>query len=346
MSRLTLILLVLSLFAVTGCMSAKDPEQGEPSAEQLKLPPGLTPEKSSTAMAIPPPASARANQPQGTSEPVLGKPDNVTLHRDGRVRWLEVQAPPSQVWGQVEDFVKQRKLEMARNNSQLGIMETAWRYRAEPLSRDIFAPSAVDRAAANVADRYLIRLEAGIKPGTTEVFVAQRRVARDEQGEWRLRDADPFQEAELMRALLVSLGGDTATSARLPQDDISAVQPQLQQLEDGMPALILRVRFFEAWRRIGMALDRAGFTVVDRDRSARHYFVRYDKRAELGPKDKGFWDTVAFWRNDIPDTVEKYRLDLTEVNNGTQVTVRRFDDTPASQDIAGQILGLVEGQLR
>lgn len=351
MSRLIFVLFAtLGLITVTGCMSATDSAQDGPSAEQLKLPPDLSPEKRSTAMAIPAAAAAstRAGERQeGTTEAVLPKPANATLRQDGRERWLVVQAPPGQVWHSVENFVKQHKLEMARSDPRLGVMETVWRYSTMPLKRDVFAPSKVDRADASVADRYVIRLEDGVKQGTTEVFIAHRCVARDAQGDWRLRDADPFLEAEFMRALLVSLGGDGAPSAtHLAQGDASVAQPQMQHLDDGTPALLLPDGFFKAWRGVGLALDRAGFTVVDRDRSARHYFVRYDTRAEQGPKDKGFWDTVAFWRNDIPDTVEKYRIDLTEAKGGTQVTVHRSDGTQATADIAGKILGLIEEQLR
>lgn len=350
MSRLIFILFaMLGLIAVTGCMSGTKPTDSESPTELLKLPPDLSPEKRSTAMAIPgvAAASTRAGEQQSNAEPVLPKPPNVTLRQDGRERWLVVQAPPDQVWRSVEDFVKQHKLEMARSDSRLGVMETAWRYSAMPLNRDVFTPSKIDRAAASVADRYVIRLEEGVKPGTTEVFIAHRCVARDPQGDWRLRDADPFLEAEFMRALLISLGGEGAPSAtRLAQGDASATRPQMQRLDDGTPALVLRDQFFKAWRGVGLALDRAGFTVVDRDRSTRHYFVRYDTRAEQGPKDKGFWNTVTFWRKDIPDTVEKYRIDLTEAPGGTQVTVHRFDGTPANQDIAGIILGLIEEQLR
>ncbi len=37
----------------------------------------------------------------------------------------------------------------------------------------------------------------------------------------------------------------------------------------------MREGFDRAWRRIGLALDRGGFTVEDRDRSQGVYFVRY-----------------------------------------------------------------------
>ena len=47
--------------------------------------------------------------------------------------------------------------------------------------------------------------------------------------------------------------------------------------EDGgtQAALALDVGFSQAWRRTGLAIDRAGFTVEDRDRSRGLFFVRY-----------------------------------------------------------------------
>ncbi|EAR22533.1 outer membrane protein assembly factor BamC [Nitrococcus mobilis] len=347
---LPVVLAIVSLLALTtGCMSAKDSVSDEALSGSLTLPPDLKPVQNSTAMAIPaePAGSTGNDQRRDNGEPVLPKPDYVTLHWNGHERWLDVAAPPSQVWRWLGHFVKRHALDLTRSDPRLGFMETAWFYSAPPLTRGLLAPSVVDRTAASVADRYLIRVEEGDQPDTAEVFVTQRRLVRDEQGKWRLDDADRFLEAEFMRALLLELGGGaTAASApSLVQANPDAAQPKVQQLADGTSALVLHDQFFEAWRRIGLALDRAGFTVVDRDRSARHYFVRYDTRAEQGPKDKGLLDTVAFWREEIPDTVEKYRIDLTEVNDGTQVTIHRFDGAPATEGVTGKILGLVEEQL-
>lgn len=219
---------MLSLLALAGCTSAKDPAYGGPGGEPLILPPDLNPEKRSMAMAIPtaPATSAGAEKPQNHRGSAI-------LPRSGR-------------------------------------------------------------------------------------------------------------------ALVVSSGNDEApSSARRVQADTSAAQqPQLQQLEDGTSVLVLHEGFFAAWRRIGLALDRAGFTVVDRNRSAQHYFVRYDSRAERKPKEEGFWDTVVFWRDDIPDTVEKYRIALTEVDDTTQVTVQPSDGTSPTPGTADTILGLIEDHLR
>ncbi len=55
--------------------------------------------------------------------------------------------------------------------------------------------------------------------------------------------------------------------------------------------LVVDDPFDRAWRRVGLALDRSGFTVVDRDRSTGIYFVRFsDPDAGMTRKDrqKGF----------------------------------------------------------
>jgi outer membrane protein assembly factor BamC len=47
---------------------------------------------------------------------------------------------------------------------------------------------------------------------------------------------------------------------------ISVNNQSMIQLDDG---------FDRAWRRVGLSLDRTGFTVEDRDRAQGVYFVRY-----------------------------------------------------------------------
>jgi outer membrane protein assembly factor BamC len=44
---------------------------------------------------------------------------------------------------------------------------------------------------------------------------------------------------------------------------------------NGQPVVLIDEGFDRAWRRVGLSLDRTGFTVEDRDRSKGTYFVRY-----------------------------------------------------------------------
>jgi len=61
--------------------------------------------------------------------------------------------------------------------------------------------------------------------------------------------------------------------------------------------LVVDDTFDRAWRRVGLALDRIGFTVVDRDRSKGVYFVRYaNPDLDGGKKDTGFLSKLMFWK--------------------------------------------------
>ena len=50
---------------------------------------------------------------------------------------------------------------------------------------------------------------------------------------------------------------------------------EIVKSSDGTEALQVNEPFDRAWRRVGLALDRVGFTVEDRDRQKGQYFVRY-----------------------------------------------------------------------
>ena len=50
--------------------------------------------------------------------------------------------------------------------------------------------------------------------------------------------------------------------------------------------------FDRTWRQVGLALDRSGFTVEDRDRSAGLYFVRYVDPKMAGKDEPGFFSKL------------------------------------------------------
>ncbi|MEG0447011.1 MAG: outer membrane protein assembly factor BamC, partial [Comamonas sp.] len=60
---------------------------------------------------------------------------------------------------------------------------------------------------------------------------------------------------------------------------------------NGQPVLQIEEGFDRAWRRVGVALDRTGFTVEDRDRSRGIYFVRYVDPNAKGDS-KGFFSKI------------------------------------------------------
>jgi outer membrane protein assembly factor BamC len=95
---------------------------------------------------------------------------------------------------------------------------------------------------------------------------------------------------------------------------------------------------------LGLALDRGGFTVEDRNRSAGDYFVRYVGK-EVDQK-RGFLSKLAFWRDDEEEKKKVYRLHLEQTGNDSIIQVAAQDDTPPAPERAEQILNVLLEHLR
>jgi outer membrane protein assembly factor BamC len=97
---------------------------------------------------------------------------------------------------------------------------------------------------------------------------------------------------------------------------------------------------------VGLALDRVGFTVVDRDRSKGTYFVRYaDPESDGAKKDKGILDRLMFWKSDA-EKVENYRITVAEANPRSLVTVQDPNGAPDKTATGEKILSLLRDQLK
>lgn len=120
---------------------------------------------------------------------------------------------------------------------------------------------------------------------------------------------------------------------------------ELEQV-DGQPQLVLPASFYEAWRQVGLAIDRLGFTLEDRNRAEGRYFVRYDPQADKERREKGFLESLAFWR-DEPNQLALYVIQLTQ-GGGRTTAVAVTDEAgePAPAEVAERILTLLHEQLR
>ena len=105
--------------------------------------------------------------------------------------------------------------------------------------------------------------------------------------------------------------------------------------------------FDRAWRRVGLALDRGGFTVEDRDRAKGFYFVRYlDPDFEAKAKsEQGFFSKL--FGKEKPIQAPQYRVGVLSEGN-TKTDVQVFDSTgkPERSPTGDRILNLLNEQLR
>jgi outer membrane protein assembly factor BamC len=168
---------------------------------------------------------------------------------------------------------------------------------------------------------------------------------------WEPRPADPELEAEFLRRLMVRLG---TQEEKAKQQVVAAAQAParaaITQGVGGIESLEVFEPFDRAWRRVGLALDRVGFTVEDRDRQKGQYFVRYaDADSDMRKKDgeKGFMSKLAFWKSDDPKaSTEQYRVHIRPFAGKCVVQVLGKDGAAANTQTTKRIISLLHEQLK
>ncbi len=304
----------------------------------------------------------RAGQARAGALTVLPDVPNARFVRDGSERWLVVKGTPEQTWASVREFWQEGGYIVNVELPEAGIMETDWAEKHPKVDAGAvrnFLSRVLDTFySTGMRDKYRTRLERGSQPGTTEVYISHRGMEEVYIGNvsagvadtrWQPRPPDPELEAEMLRRLMVRYGIDEARA----KSEVASTQPialraTLSRGEDGTGTLALNEQFDRAWRRVGLALDRVGFTVEDSDRSKGLYYVRYiDPQADNKSADKGFLSKLKFWGSDKPKPSEQFRIEVKGANAaGSQVNVLNKDGGREQSDTAGRILALLYEQLK
>ncbi|MBL8523934.1 MAG: outer membrane protein assembly factor BamC, partial [Betaproteobacteria bacterium] len=306
---------LLIFSAVTGLLLAGCSFTGNKSTDyrsqggkipSLEVPPDLTSPVADDRFVIPDAKATtfstynreRGNVPVAGSTTVLPKVDNARIERAGEQRWLVVKATPDKLWPLVREFWTESGFALKRETPEAGIMETDWAENRAKIPQDLIR-NTVGRFLDGLyetgyRDKFRTRLESGQEAGTTEVYISHRGVeevytnADKNSTAWQPRAADKELEAEMLTKLMVKFGYAAASSAvAAPAGSpaaASAVRAASFDKDKGGP-LKVNEPFDRAWRRVGLALDRVGFTVEDRDRSKGLFFVRYidpDAEAKSG----------------------------------------------------------------
>jgi outer membrane protein assembly factor BamC len=288
--------------------------------------------------------------------------EGMRVERDGDQRWLAVDIPAEKLWPELKAFWQENGLLIAREIPEAGVMETEWAEN-RALVKDSFLRSKIGSlfeplASSGTRDMYRTRLERAPGGGTEiyishrgleEVYVSQGNVLDNKTiTAWQPRASDPGLEVEFLRRLMVRLGAPGAEAARrvaaaTPADSRATLRKGL----DGAELLEVLEPFDRAWRRVGLALDRVGFTVEDRDRQKGVYFVRYADPLAGAKKDDGLLGKLAFWRDDKPKVKpELYRVAVTAADAASRVQVLDRNGAAESSPTASRILALLHEQLK
>jgi outer membrane protein assembly factor BamC len=336
----------------------------------LRVPPDLTKPTADDRYAVPDAKGGallsdfdkeRRAAPDPSKATILPSQANARVERSGNQRWLVVQGEPDAVWNVVKEFWQELGFVISVETPEAGVMETDFaesRAKVDAGTIRNFLGKILDSISSTAErDKFRTRLERGATPGSTEIYVSHRGMEEvyineyKNETRWQPRPPDPDLEAEMLRRLMARFGvqQERAKSEVAQARSQGPVNATLVKGQGGGGMLSVNDQFDRAWRRIGLALDRVGFTVEDRDRSKGLYFVRYvdpDTDNKSTPQ-KGFFSKLnPFGKSDKKTSTEQFRIQVKDADTISQVSVLNKDGAEEKSDTASRILSLLYEQLK
>ncbi len=359
-------LFLLVALAASGCGITETKKIDYKSAGKLptlEVPPDLVAPSSDNRYAIPETEGSGAatlstysqerKAEPGVAQALLPAQDKVRIERAGSQRWLVVQATPQEVWPVIKDFWQETGFIINKESPETGVMETDWAENRANIPQDVIRRTlgkVIDGLYSTAErDKFRTRIEAG-KEGT-EIYISHRGMMEvyategKDRTVWQPRPADPELEAEMLRRLMLRFGVQEARAEALLTKPQTVEQARIVK-QAGAQALEMDENFDRAWRRVGLALDRIGFAVEDRDRSKGVYFVRYiDPGVDNASKrDDGILS--AFWHGKKEQTSPQLQIVVSEAGDKSRVAVTGADGKPADPTTETRILNLLHKELK
>ncbi|MFT3666019.1 MAG: outer membrane protein assembly factor BamC [Piscinibacter sp.] len=364
--------LALSFALLAGCSSIENLVSGDKldyrtqgnRTPGLEVPPDLTQlardsryapsggaVSASTIQNAPAATGAAVQQTAGTVAPTqIGQ---TRIEREGNQRWLVSPLTPEQLWPRLQAFWKDMGFALVIDQSATGVMETEWNENRAKLPQDIIRRTigrVFDSAySTGELDKFRTRVErtaAGSEVyishrGAEEIYTSQLK----DSTAWQPRASDPQLEAAFLARLMQKLGA-TEEAAQAAVANAPAA-PTRARIVAGQSAATLQVddNFDRAWRRVGLALDRSGFTVEDRDRAQGLYFVRYVDPKDIGKSEPGFFAKL-FGKGDAASGPQRYRIQVKGDGERSNVAVLNAQGAPEAGETGQRIVGLLLDELK
>jgi outer membrane protein assembly factor BamC len=278
---------------------------------------------------------------------------DMRIVREGNQRWLVVPMPAEALWPQLRSFWQERGFNLVIDSAETGVMETDWAENRAKIPQDIIRRSIgrVFDSLYDTGERDRFRTRVERTGAASEVYISHRGMQeiyttdKRDQTVWTPRPSDPNLEAEFLSRLMVKLGAKEAVAREVVARPVAA--PARARALAGQPAALqVDEGFDRAWRRVGLALDRSGFTVEDRDRAGGLYFVRYVDPKSANKADPGFFQKLFSFGKSDAASPERYRIALKADGERTQITVQNSQGAAEAGEIGQRIVALLVEDLK
>lgn len=366
-----LIGLSLSMLALSGCSTVDqimgkgesvDYKSTVVAGDPLSIPPDLTQANRDAHYRAPEGITAYSVYAQGQNtqkvksgaDAILPQSDAIKVMRDGDLRWLVVDRPVEDLFPRIIEFWGDHGFTIQSQDPRAGLIQTDWAENRAKIPES-WIRSALGAIIDQVfdsgeRDRFRTRFErVGNK---TEIYVSHQHMEETPTADgsafkWVFAKEDPGLNAAMLARMMVFLGTDIETAREQVTNaskDPAGVQVQTPGKAD-QAELVLNESFDRAWRRVGVAIDSAGFSVEDRDRSAGEFFIRY-LDSDTGEKieQQNIIGRIFGSRNTAEAT--PFRIKLSAQGTDTRVTVLDQQGQEQSTATAKRIINVLSTNLR
>lgn len=364
--NLNLGVILVSLLSISACSTideitgAKDSVEYKSvvSGDPLSIPPDLTQANQNTRYVAPEGVARlsdylddQRHQSLNPADRVLPQSSSIQVMRDGSLRWLVVDQPAEKLYPQLVEFWNDQGFTINNQNPLAGIIETDWAENRAKIPEG-WLRSALGSVLDQVfdsgeRDRFTTRLER--VNGKTEIYVSHQHMEETptidgSAFKWVFGKEDPGVNAAMLARMMVYLGTDRQTVA----DEISQARDVNTEINtslgEGQASLVISESFDRAWRHVGVAIDSAHFTVEDRNRSQGDYYIRY-LDTDTGEKieQPNMFSRVFGGKNTAEPL--KLRVHLSDVTNGTEVTVLNENGQQLTDATARRIINVLAKNL-
>ena len=263
--------------------------------------------------------------------------DEIKIQKLGAKSWIVLADAPEQIWPLVRQLMEDSRVGVAREDPPAGVLETEW-FTVDPSATDLLREAVgtglsqqEQPAEGSWLDRVRLRIERGIRVGSSEVHVVHYRT-RSESEEAIDTSPVPEVEGELITKIADYLAQGVASSSvsMVGREIASERKARIVEDESGAPTLVLHIGFDRAWATVDGALERAEMEVTEADRDTATF--RAVLRAEAKP---GLFARI-FARRGGGGTAVTLRLQ--ERDDGVVVEVRDAGGRPVAREVAEQVL--------
>ncbi|MEX3592892.1 MAG: outer membrane protein assembly factor BamC [Burkholderia sp.] len=301
------------------------------------------------------------------------------LQRDGTESWLVIDdQAPAAVWPQIRRFWQEQGFLLVIDQREKSVMETDWNETYPSVNQGLIR-SVITKAMGNsyvTAERNKYRTRLDTAPnGGTYVFISQKGMREaltgphNDSSKWETRPNNPVLETEYLKRMMAVLAqndarakasGTTAAvaapantkkgggAAQKAANSAALVHSSSHFVSGNVPdvssELTLSEPYDRSWLRVGLALNRANFTVDDLDRTKGLYYVSYVDPKALIETESGFW--TQLFQGKKEKTAKQYLVNVKALTQDqTRVAIVDASGNVDSTSPARQIMALLANHL-